>query len=83
MIKVFIFVKLCVKFCENKTFAKISEFNVVIWTQVFSFVCVETLCPSQQYFRHVGTISCLPSLPGGTRTKQSIVCLAEGPFGVS
>ena len=26
------------------------------------FVCVDALSPSQQFFSHVGTISCLPGL---------------------
>ena len=34
--------------------------------------CVDTLHPSQQFFNHVGSFSCL------TSSKQRLKCLAQG-----
>ena len=31
------------------------------------FVCVDALCPSQQFFSHAGMFSCLPGLNLGTK----------------
>ena len=39
-------------------------------------VCVGALCPSQQYFSHVGTFSCPLGL--NSANQQRIKCLAQG-----
>ena len=56
------------KFRKNKTLAKISEFTVPddtnkdILSGSVHFVRFDALHPSQQFFSHVGTISCLQEM---------------------
>ena len=55
------------------TFKQASE--DIAW---FGFVCFDSLCPSQQFFSHVGM-----GILGLTSIKQRIKCLAQGHKAVS